>query len=67
MQCLHYTDIDECEDDSTLCEQMCNNTIGGYDCSCQEGYQPLEGTGQCEGMYQVIEQAVTVVTIVPLL
>ena len=50
-----------------LCEQMCNNTIGGYDCSCQEGYQLLEGTGQCEGMYQEIEPAVTVVTIVPLL
>ena len=32
-------DIDECLDESSACNQLCNNTIGGYNCSCETGYQ----------------------------
>ena len=32
------TDINECAIGTDLCEQMCNNTIGSYECSCMDGY-----------------------------
>ena len=44
------TDIDECEMDPTLCEQICNNTVGSYECKCEDGYQLVAGTNQCAGI-----------------
>ncbi|XP_019947387.2 thrombomodulin-like [Paralichthys olivaceus] len=32
------TDIDECEM-SSYCDQKCENTFGGYRCSCQDGFR----------------------------
>lgn len=33
------TDIDECANSTTkLCEHICINTLGSYNCSCPEGY-----------------------------
>ena len=43
------TDIDECEMDPTLCEQICNNTVGSYECKCEDGYQLVAGADQCAG------------------
>lgn len=36
-----YTDIDECLDGSDQCaaNATCNNTDGGYNCSCNIGYE----------------------------
>ena len=47
-------DIDECTMTCFESEnQICNNTIGSYDCFCMDGYQENE-TGQgCEGLYQM--------------
>ena len=42
-------DIDECAQNSTICEQLCVNTDGGYFCSCDDGYELIEGTNQCIG------------------
>ena len=43
---MFLADIDECEDQS-LCGQICMNTVGSYSCSCEEGYQLVRETGQC--------------------
>ena len=40
MICL--TDINECEEGISGCSQLCNNTVGGYFCSCMAGYSLLE-------------------------
>lgn len=45
------TDIDECQLDGTLCDQICENTDGSYDCACMDGYQLTEGGSQCQGKY----------------
>lgn len=47
---LHHSnffllDIDECMND-TLCEHFCNNTIGGYVCTCENGFK-IVNTNQC--------------------
>jgi len=46
---LSHLDVDEC--DSPLdnkCEQLCENTFGGYVCSCKEGYNQ-DGHTTCTG------------------
>ena len=45
-----YADIDECLEFMPLCHQ-CNNTIGSYQCTCNEGYKEINnGTFMyCEG------------------
>lgn len=44
-----YVDIDECLQNSNLCQQLCVNTDGSYTCACMDGYQLIKGTNQCEG------------------
>ena len=43
------SDIDECESDANLCDQVCENTEGSFFCTCTDGYQ-LVGDNQCQGM-----------------
>lgn len=40
-------DVDECEDGTHMCRysQVCENTIGGYRCSCPRGYRS-QGVGR---------------------
>ena len=42
--------------DVTLCEQICNNTVGSYECKCEDGYQLVAGTNQCAGKMGVSYQ-----------
>ncbi len=38
MSLAHYTDVNECEEESSNdCEQICTNIEGGFKCSCTEG------------------------------
>jgi len=50
---LHPLDIDECAEanaELNNCEQNCNNTVCSFECSCWQGYQPVEGApNRCEG------------------
>ena len=47
------SDLDECALNGTLevCAQICNNTEGSYECSCEHGYitDPLDDS-QCIGI-----------------
>lgn len=33
-----YTDVDECLMDNGNCDQLCNNTLGSFGCSCWPGF-----------------------------
>ena len=39
-ECL---DIDECAINNGGCDQTCTNFKGSYLCSCENGYEPVEG------------------------
>ena len=46
-----YKDIDECERFSP-CNQICTNTDGSFECSCNAGFQLQNAMQTCEGMYK---------------
>lgn len=44
--CISIADIDECSNiQLNVCPQVCTNTIGGFICSCREGFQRESGNG----------------------
>ena len=45
----YYTDINECSEGSSGCDQICRNEIGGYNCSCHIGYTLLANNQSCQG------------------
>ena len=48
--CYFYVDINECEDRfSGGCDQICNNMIGSFDCSCNTGFELGSDGFQCLG------------------
>ena len=44
-----HADIDECALGISGCNQICNNTIGSYTCSCYLGYQIALDNRTCLG------------------
>ena len=45
----HHADIDECAVGSHNCEQICNNTVGGFNCSCRDGFILYLDEASCTG------------------
>lgn len=44
--------MDECQ--GSPCEQICNNEMGGYQCSCEDGYsQDLTDSSQCYASQEI--------------
>ena len=44
-----FSDINECEDDTDDCEQICTNTEGSFDCSCMSGFTLDDNGKNCTG------------------
>ena len=43
-------EIDECQDGNSSCEQVCMNTIGSYECTCNDGYRLNRDGLTCSGI-----------------
>lgn len=35
---ISTVDIDECSEKTSKCQQLCNNTLGSFECMCLSGY-----------------------------
>ena len=46
---LILVDIDECDEGIDGCEQICINTVGSYNCSCDPGYDLASNQLNCSG------------------
>lgn len=49
---LLHTDFDECDNEDHNCDRnaVCNNTVGSYTCTCNDGYEGEGYNGSCRGM-----------------
>ena len=50
MYIVFLTDIDECNNNNSTCDQRCINTIGSFICECNSGYQLIDDLMTCSGM-----------------
>ena len=50
-----FLDIDECNSTKPLtrCDQICENIVGSYNCSCQKGFNLVNGS-RCEGTSTIL-------------
>lgn len=46
---LFLLDIDECSMNNGGCSQICNNSVGGYNCACYPGYEFDPSLQDCAG------------------
>ena len=46
---MNVIDNNECEVNNGGCNQNCNNTLGSYMCSCEEGYSLNFDRFNCSG------------------
>ena len=47
---LSPSDISECNKENGNCSQGCNNTIGSYQCYCEDGYTLDSDEHTCNGI-----------------
>ena len=48
----YLSDIDECSLGMHDCDQICVNIVGGFNCTCEEGYEILSDGRNCSGRIQ---------------
>ena len=53
-----FVDIDECEEDLSECDHICDNINGSYVCSCMDGYYLDMDDHTCNGIL-IISMTIT--------
>ncbi|XP_064234964.1 growth arrest-specific protein 6-like [Aotus nancymaae] len=53
-------DLDECENGETCCAQLCISYLGGYECSCQEGFQISSDGCGCDDADECLDVSIVV-------
>ena len=48
---IYFTDINECNGLLVSCEHSCINTVGSYECDCDNGYELHSNGRSCNGLY----------------
>ena len=55
MKCNIVSEYDECLSENHRCDHRCVNTLGGFRCECNIGYELHSDGKRCEGMYLHLE------------
>ena len=49
----NWTDTNECGNNDGGCNQTCGNTVGSYNCECNEGYNLNSDEHGCDGKMKI--------------
>ena len=41
--------------DNGNCSQICNNTVGSYQCLCRDGYELANDSHTCDGKHKIFD------------
>lgn len=52
-------EINECRKNNGGCQQICEDTLGGYRCACRPGYELRSNNKDCEGETEKERERVT--------
>ena len=52
---MFVSDLDECRTSNGGCEQVCSNTVGSFECSCDPGYSLISGGFSCTGKHGIVK------------
>ena len=52
---ISFSDIDECADNNGGCQMGCTNTIGSFECTCEEGFVLSMDYLTCAGKQSLIK------------
>ncbi len=55
MHTLSFSDINECNSNNGGCAQNCANTLGSFQCSCENGYTLAANGRACNSMFVAIQ------------
>ena len=48
---MYFSDIDECQSQDLCTNGKCINYAGGYECSCDPGFEPSSDMRHCIGKH----------------
>ena len=49
MNVITFLDTNECQTNNGGCEQVCTNTVGSFECSCNQGFSLSSDGANCNG------------------
>ena len=49
---VKFLDINECQTSNGGCEQVCANTVGSFECSCNQGFSLSSDGANCNGKFR---------------
>ena len=53
---IYFLDINECSTLNGGCDQICNNNLGNYTCSCRRGFRMKSDGKTCQDINECLEQ-----------
>ena len=54
LSAMFTTDIDECFTSNGGCDHVCANTVGSFNCSCNDGFLLTADGATCDGKIIII-------------
>ena len=51
---LYTVDINECSEGISSCNQICINSVGGYNCDCYFGFALSSDNHTCQGQWYIL-------------
>ena len=51
LSAMFTTDVDECSTNNGGCDHVCTNTVGSFNCSCNDSFSLNTDGATCDGQF----------------